>query len=165
MVGLSLPPSGEIYIYGKRITGPDLNRGTVPQGYALCPWRTVRKNIEYGLEVKKIPRSERGRVSDRYIELVELKGFEDLYPRELSGGMKQRVAIARALAFDNVGADLCVCPGSSVGKRANCGERADCAERSDCGALARVIGSLRGELLGRVFQRCPDAGGFIRAAY
>jgi NitT/TauT family transport system ATP-binding protein len=100
MAGLSLPTSGEIYIDGKKITGPDLNRGTVLQGYALFPWRTVRRNIEYGLEVKKIPKGERGRISDRYIELVDLKGFEDRYPHELSGGMKQRVAIARALAFD-----------------------------------------------------------------
>jgi NitT/TauT family transport system ATP-binding protein len=100
MAGLSLPTSGEIYIDGKRITGPDLNRGIVLQGYALFPWRTVRKNIEYGLEVKKIPRSERKSVSDKHIELVELKGFEECYPHELSGGMKQRVAIARALAFD-----------------------------------------------------------------
>jgi NitT/TauT family transport system ATP-binding protein len=100
MAGLSLPTSGEIYIDGKRITGPDLNRGIVLQGYALFPWRTVRKNIEYGLEVKKIPRSERRLISDKYIELVELNGFEDRYPHELSGGMKQRVAIARALAFD-----------------------------------------------------------------
>jgi NitT/TauT family transport system ATP-binding protein len=100
MAGLSLPTSGEIYIDGKRIIGPDLNRGIVLQGYALFPWRTVRKNIEYGLEVKKIPRGERKSVSDRYIELVDLKGFEDRYPHELSGGMKQRVAIARALAFD-----------------------------------------------------------------
>ncbi|MDR1471235.1 MAG: ABC transporter ATP-binding protein [Synergistaceae bacterium] len=100
MAGLSLPTSGEIYIDGRKITGPDLNRGIVLQGYALFPWRTVRKNIEYGLEVKKVPRHERRTASDKYIELVELTGFEDRYPHELSGGMKQRVAIARALAFD-----------------------------------------------------------------
>ncbi|MDR1915163.1 MAG: ABC transporter ATP-binding protein [Synergistaceae bacterium] len=100
MAGLSAPTSGEIYIDGKKITGPDLNRGIVLQGYALFPWRTVRKNIEYGLEVKKVPRSERKAISDKYIELVDLKGFEESYPHELSGGMKQRVAIARALAFD-----------------------------------------------------------------
>ncbi|MDR1884707.1 MAG: ABC transporter ATP-binding protein [Synergistaceae bacterium] len=100
MAGLSVPTSGEIYIDGRRIVGPDLNRGIVLQGYALFPWRTVRKNIEYGLEVKKVPRGERRAISDRYIELVDLKGFEESYPHELSGGMKQRVAIARALAFD-----------------------------------------------------------------
>jgi NitT/TauT family transport system ATP-binding protein len=100
MAGLSSPSSGEIYIDGSRISGPDLNRGIVLQGYALFPWRTVRKNIEYGLEVKRIPRGERRTISDKYIELVDLRGFEDRYPHELSGGMKQRVAIARALAFN-----------------------------------------------------------------
>lgn len=76
--------------------GPD--RGMVFQEFALFPWRTVRQNIEFGLEVKGIPEAQRRINSQKYIELVGLRGFEDAYPRELSGGMKQRVGIARALA-------------------------------------------------------------------
>ncbi|CUH97070.1 putative ABC transporter ATP-binding protein MJ0412 [Propionispora sp. 2/2-37] len=100
VAGLAKPSSGEIFIDGRLITGPDLDRGIVLQGYALFPWRTVRKNVEFGLEVKKVPARERQEISQKYIELVGLKNFEDRYPHELSGGMKQRVAIARALAYD-----------------------------------------------------------------
>lgn len=70
------------------------------QGYALFPWRTTRTNVEFGLEVKKVPKAERRAISDRFIRLVGLEGFEDRLPHELSGGMKQRVALARALAYD-----------------------------------------------------------------
>lgn len=98
--GLAPPTSGEITIDGKRVTGPALDRGMVLQGYALFPWRTVRQNVEFGLEVKKVPRAERHATSDRFIKLVGLAGFEDRLPHELSGGMKQRVALARALAYD-----------------------------------------------------------------
>jgi NitT/TauT family transport system ATP-binding protein len=100
IAGLIQADSGEIYIDDKRITKPGLDRGIVLQGYALFPWRTVRKNIELGLEVKKIPKDQRKEISDRYIDLVGLQGFEERYPYELSGGMKQRVAIARSLAYD-----------------------------------------------------------------
>ncbi|MDP4177295.1 MAG: ABC transporter ATP-binding protein, partial [Bacillota bacterium] len=98
--GLSKPTSGELYIDGKLVTGPALDRGIVLQGYALFPWRNVRKNIEYGLELKKVPKKERYEISQKFIELVGLNGFEDRYIHELSGGMRQRVAIARALAYD-----------------------------------------------------------------
>lgn len=100
VAGLAQPSSGEIFIDGKLITGPALDRGIVMQGYALFPWRTVRKNVEFGLEIKKVPKKDRKEISQRYIELVGLSNFEDRYPHELSGGMKQRVAIARALAYD-----------------------------------------------------------------
>jgi NitT/TauT family transport system ATP-binding protein len=100
LAGLSRPSEGEIYIDGKQVTGPGLDRGIVLQGYALFPWRTVRQNIEYGLEIKKMHKAERRDISDHFIKLVELAGFEDHFPYELSGGMKQRVAIARALAYD-----------------------------------------------------------------
>jgi NitT/TauT family transport system ATP-binding protein len=100
IAGLAKPSSGEIFIDGKLITGPALDRGIVLQGYALFPWRTVRKNVEFGLEIKKVPKNQRREISQRYIELVGLHDFEDRYPHELSGGMKQRVAIARALAYD-----------------------------------------------------------------
>ncbi|GLI39450.1 ABC transporter ATP-binding protein [Geobacter hydrogenophilus] len=100
LAGLAFPSSGAAYIDGKKITGPALDRGIVLQGYALFPWRTVRRNVEFGLEVKKVPKGERRDISSRFIKLVGLEGFEDRYPHELSGGMKQRVAIARALAYD-----------------------------------------------------------------
>ncbi|WP_196602977.1 ABC transporter ATP-binding protein [Pectinatus frisingensis] len=100
IAGLAHPTSGEIYMDGKLITGPALDRGIVLQGYALFPWRTIRKNIEFGLEIKNIPKKERTEIGQRFIDLVNLNGFEDRYPHELSGGMKQRVAIARALAYD-----------------------------------------------------------------
>lgn len=92
--------NGEVYIDGKLIKGPALDRGIVMQGYALFPWRTIQKNIEFGLEIKHIKRKERAEISKYFLELVGLKGFENRYPYELSGGMKQRVAIARALAYD-----------------------------------------------------------------
>ena len=100
VAGLAKPTSGEILIDGKKVTGPALDRGIVMQGYALFPWRTVRKNVEFGLEIKKVPAKERHEISQKFIELVNLQNFEDHYPHELSGGMKQRVAIARALAYD-----------------------------------------------------------------
>ncbi len=100
LAGLAHPTSGAVYIDGKQITGPALDRGIVMQGYALFPWRTVRQNIEFGLEINKTPKGERTAISDRFIKLVGLDGFADRFPHELSGGMKQRVAIARALAYD-----------------------------------------------------------------
>lgn len=100
IAGLTKPTAGEIFIDGKRVTGPALDRGIVLQGYALFPWRTVRKNVEFGLEIKKVPAKQRHQISQKFIELVNLQKFEDRYPYELSGGMKQRVAIARALAYD-----------------------------------------------------------------
>lgn len=100
IAGLAKPSSGEIFIDGKLIKGPALDRGIVMQGYALFPWRTVRKNVEFGLEIKNVPKQDRGKISQKYIEMVRLKNFADRYPHELSGGMKQRVAIARALAYD-----------------------------------------------------------------
>ncbi|MBV4418998.1 ABC transporter ATP-binding protein [Clostridium tyrobutyricum] len=100
LAGLSKPTSGELYIDGKLVDGPALDRGIVLQGYALFPWRNVRKNIEYGLELKKISKNERREISQKFIDLVGLNGFENSYIHELSGGMKQRVAIARSLAYD-----------------------------------------------------------------
>ena len=100
LAGISEPSSGDIYLDGRRVRGPGLDRGIVLQGYALFPWRTARQNIEYGLEIKKVRKKERREISDYYINLINLRGFEDSFPYELSGGMKQRVAIARALAYD-----------------------------------------------------------------
>jgi NitT/TauT family transport system ATP-binding protein len=98
--GLTTPTAGQILLDGRPITGPGLDRGIVFQQYALLPWRTARKNIEFGLEAKGLPAAERRVRAEHYLELVGLQGFADRYPHELSGGMKQRVAIARSLAFD-----------------------------------------------------------------
>jgi NitT/TauT family transport system ATP-binding protein len=98
--GLSTPSSGRILLDGTPITGPGLDRGIVFQQYALLPWRTARKNIEFGLEAKGLPAAARRERAEQYLELVGLQSFADRYPHELSGGMKQRVAIARSLAFD-----------------------------------------------------------------
>jgi NitT/TauT family transport system ATP-binding protein len=98
--GLTLPTSGHILIDGKPITGPALDRGLVFQQYALFPWRTALKNIEFGLEAKGSGKRERAEKAEHFLAMVGLAGFGDRYPHELSGGMKQRVAIARSLAYD-----------------------------------------------------------------
>ena len=98
--GLTLPSSGRILIDGHPITGPALDRGLVFQQYALFPWRTALKNIEFGLEAKGVARRERAEKAEHFLGMVGLAGFGDRYPFELSGGMKQRVAIARSLAYD-----------------------------------------------------------------
>lgn len=98
--GLTTPTSGRILLDDSPIAGPGLDRGIVFQQYALLPWRTARRNIEFGLEAKGLRSAERRARAEHYLELVGLQGFAERYPHELSGGMKQRVAIARSLAFD-----------------------------------------------------------------
>lgn len=98
--GLEKPDSGTLTVNNEPIKGPGPNRGMVFQEYSLFPWRTVLKNITFSLEMKKIPKSEREKISREFLELVGLSKFADSYPHELSGGMKQRVAIARALVND-----------------------------------------------------------------
>jgi NitT/TauT family transport system ATP-binding protein len=98
--GLTRPTSGRILIGGAPVTGPALDRGLVFQQYALFPWRTAQKNVEFGLEAKGVPARERVDRAKRFLDMVGLAEFCDRYPHELSGGMKQRVAIARSLAYD-----------------------------------------------------------------
>ncbi|MFP4545441.1 MAG: ABC transporter ATP-binding protein [Methanomassiliicoccales archaeon] len=100
LAGLERPTSGKILLDGREISGPGSDRGMVFQEFALFPWRTVRKNIEFGMELRKVPKEERNAAFQKYIDLVGLQGFEDSHPYELSGGMRQRVGIARALAND-----------------------------------------------------------------
>lgn len=98
--GLVEPTTGRVVANGRQVKGPGPDRGMVFQSYTLFPWLTVRRNIEFGPREQGIPAVERERIARRYIDLVGLQGFEDAFPKALSGGMKQRVAIARALAND-----------------------------------------------------------------
>jgi NitT/TauT family transport system ATP-binding protein len=100
VLGGFLPASGAALIDGAPVTAPGADRGIVFQEYALFPWLTVRDNINYGLDIQGMKRAERDALAQRYIDMIGLAGFENRYPRELSGGMKQRVALARTLAYD-----------------------------------------------------------------
>jgi NitT/TauT family transport system ATP-binding protein len=98
IAGLLEPTTGYVKVGDKKVCGPGKGKGVVFQQYALFPWMTVRKNVEFGLKLKKVPISQRKEIAENYLELVGLKDFSNAYPKELSGGMKQRVAIARAYA-------------------------------------------------------------------
>src|SRR5215472_15180921 len=101
LIGGFLPiETGKILVDGRPVTGPGPDRGIVFQNFALFPWKTVRKNVLYGLERQPLRREEREKRAQTFIDLVGLTGFEESYPSQLSGGMKQRAAIARTLAFD-----------------------------------------------------------------
>lgn len=100
MAGFLKPASGEVIIDGKKVEKPTIENVTIFQNYGLLPWRTVRKNVELGLETKKVSKEERGRIARKYIEMVGLGEAEKKHPWQLSGGMQQRVAIARALAVN-----------------------------------------------------------------
>jgi len=100
IAGLEQPTCGTVLLDGKPIVAPGPDRGMVFQEFALLPWRTVLKNIELGLEIQGVGFETRREIADHYVDLVGLRGFENKYPRELSGGMKQRAAIARSLAND-----------------------------------------------------------------
>jgi NitT/TauT family transport system ATP-binding protein len=100
LAGLETKSGGSVRISGTEVWMAGSDRGMVFQEFALFPWRSVRRNIEFGLEIQGIDEATRRANSAKYIELVGLKGFEDAHPKELSGGMKQRVGIARALAND-----------------------------------------------------------------
>ncbi len=98
--GLDRPTQGEIRFRGRPVTSVNLDMAMVFQNFALYPWLTVRENVGFGLEaLHRAPDQIRATV-ERYISVTGLVGFEEAYPRELSGGMRQRVGLARALAVD-----------------------------------------------------------------
>jgi NitT/TauT family transport system ATP-binding protein len=98
VAGLDDATSGEILLDGKPIHGPGPDRGMVFQGYTLFPWRTVKENVMFGLEMRGRSAASAETEARQWLEMVGLLKVENGYPHELSGGMKQRAAIARALA-------------------------------------------------------------------
>jgi NitT/TauT family transport system ATP-binding protein len=101
LIGGFLPvESGAIRVEGAPVSAPGPDRGIVFQHFALFPWKTVKANVRYGLEKLGLAREEQDVRAQQYLDLVGLKGFEESYPSQLSGGMKQRAALARTLAVD-----------------------------------------------------------------
>ena len=101
IAGLHEASAGEVLVDGVKVEGTGVDRGVVFQQYALFPWLTVKKNVMFGLKLKKdLTDEQREEIAMKYIKIVGLEKFVDAYPKELSGGMKQRVAIARAYAVN-----------------------------------------------------------------
>lgn len=98
VAGLDDATGGQMLLDGQPVAGPGRDRGMVFQGYTLFPWRTVKQNVMFGLEMQGRSSAGAEGTAREWLEMVGLSRFEDSYPHELSGGMKQRVAIARALA-------------------------------------------------------------------
>lgn len=98
--GLEKPDRGRILLGKKEISGPMREVGYLFQEATLLPWRTVIRNVEFGLEVAGIPKEQRRQKALAALELVELQDFGHFYPKELSGGMKQKVALAMALVVE-----------------------------------------------------------------
>ena len=100
IAGLDRPTQGRVLLDGRAVTGPGADRGMVFQSYTLFPWLTVAQNIAFGLRERAVPAAQRREIVEAYIDKVGLRGFENHFPKQLSGGMQQRTAIARALAND-----------------------------------------------------------------
>ncbi|HRD84850.1 MAG TPA: ABC transporter ATP-binding protein [Rubrivivax sp.] len=98
--GLYLPTEGEVFVGGDRVTRPMRQVAFMLQKDLLMPWRTIRENVELGLEIDGVAAAERRRIALGLLERCHLKGFDDHYPYQLSGGMRQRGALARTLAID-----------------------------------------------------------------
>ncbi|MBG9387267.1 ABC transporter ATP-binding protein [Caenimonas aquaedulcis] len=100
VAGLDSPTTGSIELDGTPVTGPGADRGMVFQSYTLFPWLTVLQNVCFGLREKGMTLADQHAVAAGFIAKVGLKGFENHFPKQLSGGMQQRTALARALAND-----------------------------------------------------------------
>lgn len=100
VAGFLKPTSGQVSIDGTAVEQPSIDYVMIFQNYGLLPWRTVLKNVELGLETKKIPKNQRREIAKKYLDMVGLTEAFNKRPIQLSGGMQQRVAIARALAVE-----------------------------------------------------------------
>jgi NitT/TauT family transport system ATP-binding protein len=100
IAGFETPTEGEVVMRGTPVTGPGPDRGMVFQDYGLFPWLTVRGNIAFGPAARGKPKAEVMRIAERFVTMMGLERFAEVYPHQLSGGMKQRVAIGRVLAND-----------------------------------------------------------------
>ena len=101
LAGFLAPTRGEILVGGKPVRPGGQDRAVVFQDFAqLFPWRSARRNVEFGLEVRGVPQGERRKTAEDFLRMVKLEKFADSFPHQLSGGMQQRVAIARALAYN-----------------------------------------------------------------
>jgi NitT/TauT family transport system ATP-binding protein len=100
LTGLSRPSAGQVFWHGRPLDGERPNVGIVFQSFALFPWLTVLQNVEAPLEAQGVAATERQKRAFRILDAVGLDGFENAYPKELSGGMKQRVGFARALVIE-----------------------------------------------------------------
>ncbi len=100
VAGLDHPTSGRVLLDGRPVEGPGADRGMVFQSYTLFPWLTIEQNIRFGLRERGMPEAQQKERAQYFIAKVGLRGFEQHFPKQLSGGMQQRTAIARALAND-----------------------------------------------------------------
>ncbi len=100
VAGLDFPTTGQVVLDGRSVEGPGADRGMVFQSYTLFPWLTIEQNIRFGLRERGMGAAQQKERSDYFISKVGLRGFEQHFPKQLSGGMQQRTAIARALAND-----------------------------------------------------------------
>ena len=100
VAGLLEHTSGEIFLDNVPVSGTSRDIGVVFQDASLYPWKTVKKNISLGMDIAKIPKEEQEEHLEKYIKLMNLSGFENKYPSQLSGGMRQRAGIARALVMN-----------------------------------------------------------------
>ena len=100
IAGFDRPTSGDVRVQGSKVERPGSDRGVVFQQPTLMPWLTAWENIAFHLKLKGVPKAERRRRAQAFIELVGLQGFENHHPSELSGGMNQRVGLARALLMN-----------------------------------------------------------------
>ncbi|WP_260478624.1 ABC transporter ATP-binding protein [Kibdelosporangium aridum] len=100
VAGLDVPTEGKILLDGSPVIGPGPDRGLVPQAGSLYPWRTVERNVAFGLELLPVSSAERAKRVDWYLAETGLSTLRNSLPKQLSGGQQQRVAIARALACE-----------------------------------------------------------------
>lgn len=100
IAGLDAPTSGQVLIDNKPVSEPGTDRMLIFQELGLFPWLTVGQNVEFGMKMQRVPKTERREKVQYYLHLVHLAQFKDSYPHQLSGGMRQRVALARALAAE-----------------------------------------------------------------